>query len=229
MIDQLIIEDKASFTDFYASIAERKIKNPPKKSIKETVPFSNITYDFSAIHGEIYWEEREIEYIFEITAESPEKLEEKKHSFISWIMGINQQKLHDPHIPNYHFLATYKDMSSEDDEGLDKSTLTVTFTAYPYMIANTPKIYESELPASAQSSIRVLNESDHPVSLTVKTNIDITLQYDIDENRNITAAIPQGEQIYRALKLQPGFTTIELINSQAIIGLVRISYNEEVF
>lgn len=40
MIDQLIIGDKASFDDFGASVATRKIKMPKKKSIKETVPLT---------------------------------------------------------------------------------------------------------------------------------------------------------------------------------------------
>ena len=42
MIDQLII----------GGLAKSKKKPPKKKSIKETVPFSNVTYDFTAINGE---------------------------------------------------------------------------------------------------------------------------------------------------------------------------------
>ena len=52
MIDQLIIGDKLSHDDFSDSIALRKINLPKKKSIKESPPFSNITYDFSAINGD---------------------------------------------------------------------------------------------------------------------------------------------------------------------------------
>lgn len=138
-MDQLIIGEKASFDDFGASVASRKIKMPKKKVIKETVPFSNITYDFSAINGEIYWEERELEYVFEITAETPERLEELKTAFASWVASAQEAELHDPFIPDYHFRATYEDMTPEDDEGMDKTTLTVKFTAYPYMIANVAK------------------------------------------------------------------------------------------
>ena len=74
MIDQLIIGDKASCDDYGASVASRKIVPPKKKEIKETVPFSNVTYDFSAINGEQYWEERELEYTLEIIAPTPEEL-----------------------------------------------------------------------------------------------------------------------------------------------------------
>ena len=65
MIDQLIIGSKKSYDDFGASVSERTIHQPKKKTIKETVPFSNITHDFSGIDGEVYWEERKLEYIFE--------------------------------------------------------------------------------------------------------------------------------------------------------------------
>lgn len=56
MLDQLIIGDKSSFDDFDASVSERNISPPKKKEIKETVPFSNVTYDFSKINGELFWE-----------------------------------------------------------------------------------------------------------------------------------------------------------------------------
>ena len=79
MIDQIKIGDKSSYDDFSASFSNRKIGKPKKKVIKETIPFSNITYDFSAINGELYWEERELEYTFEITADTPEELEELKN------------------------------------------------------------------------------------------------------------------------------------------------------
>ena len=225
MIDQLTIGDRASFDDFGASVAQRKIKPPKKKSIKETVPFSNITYDFSAINGETYWEERELEYTFEVTADDPETLEELKRKFFAWVMGVQGQELHDPHIPDYHFLATYDDMEVEDDEGLDKTTVTVTFTAYPYMIADAPKAYTVELPASRQVSLRVLNESEHPVSLTVANTTGITIKV----GEALTAALSPGEGTYGTLKLPAGLTDIVLTNGETLNGTVRLSFYEEVF
>jgi hypothetical protein len=225
-MDQLIIGDKASLDDFAASVASRKIKLPKKKSIKETVPFSNVTHDFSAIDGETYWEERELEYIFEITADDPEELEELKGKFAAWVMGVMGQELHDPHIPDYHFLATYDDMDPEDDEGLDKCTLTVKFTAYPYKIADTPKVYETTLTASKWRQISILNESDHPVSLTIENSMQITVGIGSD---GAMSPIPKGSGTYSALKLPKGSSTVFLSNSESKDGTVRISFKEEVF
>ena len=224
-MDQIIIGDKASFDDFSASVASRKIKMPKKKSIKETVPFSNITHDFSAIDGEIYWEERALEYIFEITADDPEELEELKSQFSSWVMGVMNQELHDPYISDYHFLATYDDMDPNDDEGLDKSTLTVKFTAYPYKIANTQKVYEVALLASEAKGVDILNESDHPVSLTIDNTVSISFGI----GSGAMEAITSGRGTYSALKLPKGLSRVYMLNSEAKDGTVQISFNEEVF
>ena len=226
MIDQIIIGDKSSFDDFGASVAQRKIKMPKKKSIKETVPFSNRTYDFSAINGEVYWEERELEYVFEIMADTPEHLEYFKSEFAAWVAGVQGQWLHDPHIYGYHFIATYDDLDPEDDEGLDKTTITVKFTAYPYMIANAPKVYDVVLPASEQKTTQVFNESKHPISMTIANTTHITMKV----GSATTASLPASTSgTYGALKLPPGLVTIELTNSEAVDGTVRISFYEEVF
>lgn len=164
MIDQLIIGDKYSFDDFGASLSTRKIGQPKKKTIKETVPYSNITYDFSAINGEVYWEERELEYVFEMTARTAEELEEMKAAFADWVMNIAEEKIHDPFIFGYHFIGTYSDMDFEDDEGLDKTTATVKFTAYPYKVANNVKKYTYTIKAESTLSITLVNNSSHRIT-----------------------------------------------------------------
>lgn len=171
MIDQLIIGDKASFDDFRASMATRTIGMPTKKSIKETVPFSNVTYDFSAIGGELYWEERELEYVFEIIAATPERLEELKTAFASWVMNVHEEEIHDPFIPDYHFVGTFEDIEFGDEESLDKTTVSVTFTAYPYKVANLPKVVEQKAGDSIET-FYVENNSSHRIfpKITIESN-----------------------------------------------------------
>lgn len=223
-MDQIIIGDKASFDDFAASVATRKVKMPKKKSIRETVPFSNITYDFSAIDGEIYWEDRELEYVFELTADNPEELEELKSRFAAWVMSVQGHELHDPYIPDYHFLATYDDMDPEDDEGLDKCTLTVKFTAYPYKIANLPKVYDTLMQPSQSINLDVYNESDHPVSLSIENEVKVTLRIDSGSSASFTS----GKGTYPTIRISKGLHTITIANSTASPGHVLISFYEEV-
>ena len=153
MLDQLRIGDKYSYDDFLASVAERKIGKPKKKAIKETVPYSNKTYDFSKINGEIYWEERELEYILELDAETPEELEELKISLSDWLMNVMEEDLFDPFIEGYHFKATFEDIDFDDSE-VEKTTVTVKFSAYPYMLSNEEKTYEVEV----NKSVSMINE-----------------------------------------------------------------------
>lgn len=169
MIDQLIIGDKASYDDFSASMASRKIGNPKKKSITATVPYSNVTYDFSKINGELYWEQRPLEYVFEIIASTPEKLEELKTAFSAWVMNVLNEEIHDPFIPEYHFVGTFEDISFADEETLDKTTVTVKFKAYPYKIANLPTVIEGRASFKGGAhNIALGNRSSHRVLATVR-------------------------------------------------------------
>lgn len=224
MIDQIAIIDKASFDDFGASVAIRNIKMPVKKEIKETVPFSNITHDFTAINGEIYWNERELEYIFEMIAPTPEKLFEMKAAFANWVMNVIKRELHDPVIPDYHFIVTYSDMSFEDDEGLEKTTVTVLFSAYPYKIANYPKTLDFEIPANGSATAWIPNESSHRITPKITTDSAITLTLG-----NASYSMEAGTVEDEIFKLEPGLNEVSISNKSGEVCNVSFSFYEEVF
>lgn len=221
MLDQLIIGDKYSYLDFGASVAERKITKPKKKSIKETVPFSNAVYDFSAINGELYWEETTLEYVFEIIADSPEELEDKKRPFVSWVMNTMQAELHDPFILDYHFVATFEEMDCDDSE-IEKSTITVKFTAYPYMIANDKRVFEFAMNTTAKSVSFNVNSS-HRIVPTVKTNVACTII-----KGNSSFGVPAGEITDEKFMLYPGENEL-IISTVSGNGTLKIEFYEEVF
>ncbi len=221
-IDQLVIENTGSYDEFEASVAERKIEAPKKKSIKETVPFSNEIYDFSAINGEVYWEERTLEYVFEITAMSAEKLEEKKQPFVSWIMNIKEAKIYDPFIADFHFVGTFDSISFDDSE-IEKSTITVKFTAYPYMIANKKRFFKFNLTESAAVVKNVFNNSSHRITPTFISDVPVTLEVGGE-----SYSIPAGETTDDSFKLEPGVSAITL-QSTGGSGSVTIEFCEEVF
>ncbi len=237
LIDQLTIGDKSSFDDFMASLANRKIKMPAKKQIKETVPFSNKTYDFSDINGEVYWEERELEYIFEIIADNPELLEELKLKFADWIMNIKDEDIHDPFILDYHFKGTYNDMDFEDDEGLDKTTATVKFLAYPYKIANLPKVYEVTVEANeteiggvtgwwGMNSLYIVNNSSHRVSAKCEITGADTVGVSFLSNEDISAEeAHNGGTIF----IPKGTWQMLVSNGESATVKLKLSFYEEVF
>jgi hypothetical protein len=225
MLDQLVIGDRGSLDEFGASIAERSIGQPKKKEIKETIPFSNVTYDFSAINGELYWEERELEYIFEITANTPQELEASKTTFAAWVMNVVEEEIHDPFIADFHFVGTYSDMTFDDEESIEKTTATVKFKAYPYKVANNESIYRQTVPVGGSANIEVVNNSSHRLSpvITVDTACSITIN-------NIVYTLPAGTYTGDSLWLEVGETVFEVSNpSTTDACVVTISFCEEVF
>ena len=223
MLDQLQIGNLYSYDDFEASVASRKINKPKKKSIKETVPFSNVTYDFSAINGEVYWEEQSLEYVLEITADSPEELEDLKTRFSSWVMNVMKEKLYDPFIENYHFIATFDDISYSDEESMDKTTVTVKFSAYPYMIANYPKKYTSSVTKGAEITLRVTNNSSHRI--TPKLIADVPVQITIGDLVYTMGATSVEDE---SVKLAIGVNEVKVKATDAS-GTFTIEFAEEVF
>lgn len=222
MLDQLIIEDKYSLDDFGFSMKERSIGMPDKKEIKDTVPFSNKTYDFSAIDGEVYWEERKLEYIFECVKGSPEELEEAKTLFSNWVMSVQEARIYDPYIQGYHFVGTFDSIKYADE--VEKTTATVTFMAYPYKVANIESSYNFSIAASGEVSDIVANNSSHRMIPTITSDVSIVI-----EMNNTSYAIPSGETIDDALMLPIGKTSLVIKNSEAVAGNVKISFYEEVF
>ncbi len=224
MFDQLIIGKKASLDDFGASLASRAISAPKKKSIKETVPFSNVTYDFSKINGELYWEERELEYVFEIIADDPASLEYKKAQFSKWVMNVMSEEIHDPYDPDFHYVGTFEDIDYEDEDCVEKTTITVTFLAYPYKIANKATNTICTVPALSEKTFAVFNDSGHKITPTIKTDCEIVIEY---EAKTYSASV--GTFKDNVLKLKSGgnvFTIQNLANTECTVV---VSFFEELF
>lgn len=221
MIDQLIIGEMASYDDFEANVSERKIKDGKKKEIKDSVPFSNVTHDFSAINGEVYWEEKELEYVFEIEADTAEELAEKKLAFKTWIMNVMGEKLYDPFILDYHFIATYSDIDIDDSE-IEKATITVKFTAYPYMISNRKRSYTVQITPSEEKTVTIQNDSSHRITPTFTADVAFTVKMG-----DSSFAVPSGETTDDSFKLAVGKNVLTLEATES--GTVNISFYEEVF
>lgn len=220
MIDQLIIGGVGSYDKFEANVKERTIKSPKKKSITETVPFSNITYDYSSMNGETYWEQRELEYVFEITADSPEELEVKKQPFVAWIMNVEDEEIHDPFIRDYHFKGTFEDIDPDDSE-IEKSTITVTFKAYPYKIANKKRIIPVNITTN-EITVKVPNLSNHRIVPTFKSDVEFALKMGAS-----SFGLPVGEITSDSIMFNPGTNTVKLATVTGT-GTVMIEFYEEV-
>lgn len=221
MLDQIIIGDIGSYDTYEASMKERVIGEPRKKVIKQTVPFSNKTHDFSKIDGELYWEERELDYIFEITADSPEALEDKKTAFKNWVMLVMEENLHDPFIPDFHFLATFDSIDFDDSE-VEKTTATVVFTAYPYKIANRSELYSFAVSTAVQTVV-ISNNSSHRIVPTFTNSVPVTVQIG-----GASFSMPAGTIKDDVIMFAPGDNELK-IAAVSTAGSLAIEFYEEVF
>lgn len=131
---------KHSLKNFSVPLAPGKIIGmPSKKKILINVPFANEKYDFSEIYGSQTYSERELVYPLSIVSTSKDRMNFKKTEIINWLMNSNgKQKLYDDTIPGYYFLAEVETDPSFSENRSD-GILTVTFQAYPFMIAHRPE------------------------------------------------------------------------------------------
>lgn len=221
MIDQLTINGVGSYDEYEANVSMRTIEAPTKKVIKETVPFSNETYDFSAINGEPYWNERILEYILELTASNPEELEEKKMRLSAWLMNVQDAEIHDPHITEYHFKGTFESIAYADE--VEKTTATVQFSAYPFMRSNSKRSYSAALTSASDASVTVYNNSSHRVAPTLICDVPFIIKHD-----NISYSVPSGEITDHSFTLNRGSNVIAA-RAVSGTGTLRIEFFEEVF
>lgn len=218
--DQIYVDGVGSGDTFGATVAQRIVSQPRKKTIKESVPFSNTTYDFSGINGEVYWQERTLKYIFELIAPTAEALEAKLRPFRSWIMNIQGKELRDTYMPGYHFVATFDSMDSDESE-IEKATITVTFTAQPYIISDEPMVYSVSAATNANKKITINSHSAHRIRPTITVS-GAGYMVALGDHYNVYN-LPDLSELW----IYPGENQFELFASNN--ATVTFEFHEEVF
>ena len=127
----------------------------------------------------------------------------------------------------------YSELTFDDDEGLEKTTATVKFAAYPYKIANIPCCYEAELPPidwnnrDARTSIAVYNNSSHRILATIRANNAGGYIYKDGDMLAVYSTV--GKEYAATTYLPIGRTEFAFTNTQETAGTVSITFTEEVF
>ena len=143
MLYGIKFDGKHSYNDMgYTMPAERDIGFPSKEKIVVQIPFSNVEYDFSELYGSQTYSTRELKYQFNVLKRgdyTPRAMQVEKTKLINWLMSTGgKKKLYDDTIPGYYFLAEVESAADFQDDW-ETGTMTVTFKAYPFMIA---ELYE---------------------------------------------------------------------------------------
>lgn len=132
----IIIDNKHSYYDWGAVMTAREIGYPQQIKITETVPYSNIVYDFSYIYGDKTYSERTLQYELTIAIQGVKnrvKLNFFANEIVNWLQSYKSKtKVIDTYLPQYYFLAECTDVTVSYFAGTAK--ISVSFTAYPFRI-----------------------------------------------------------------------------------------------
>lgn len=131
---------KHSWNTFQAVISSSSKPLPEKKIVEETVPYSNVTYDFSCLNGKQTYKDRTLQYVFTFRAPSRKGLLRKIDDFTDWLYSPGERiPLYDDEEDGIHYLAKCTAVDAPSITGCTAS-LAVTFTAYPLRIPDRPSV-----------------------------------------------------------------------------------------
>lgn len=137
--DGITLHDKHSYRDFGAWLKSKTIGIQSTIKITETIPYMQGSYDFTELYGEQTYDDRELEYEFDLhaTTDNPKKeLRAKAIAFTNWLKSASKSELIDDDYPGFYFLAEAVDNIDIDDTEIYIATIKVKFTAYGLMIKN---------------------------------------------------------------------------------------------
>lgn len=211
--DGIRINDKHSYGDFGLELKTRNIGLPEKKSIRQTVPFMNGYYDFTALNGAPAWGERIIEYSFDVLNDNPVELDHFVSYVLDWLGNVHDADIHDDTVYGYHWHGSYQEANVAWDESGLHAEISVSFVVHPFKIANEPTEYNM---TAGTHKIFNLGMNVAPYAYSEATAAIQIGTY--------VSAIPANEEVQLEIDLARGENTVIVTGA----GTVRISYYEEV-
>lgn len=211
--DGIRIKDLHSFRDFDLYIKARNIGLPEKKSIRETVPFMNGYYDFSALSGAPAWNERIIEYAFDVIGNTPQELESEVAKVVDWLANVHDEDIFDDTLTRYHWHGSYNSCKVSYDESGEQAEISVSFVVHPFKIADEAIEY------TMTAGTYTVNNLGMAVAPIVSSDANAAIQIG-----TYVSSIPANTVIQLEIDLQRG-ENIVLVSGT---GIVKFSYFEEV-
>ena len=211
--DGIRINDKHSYGNFGLYLKSRNIGLPEKKSIRQTVPFMNGYYDFSALNGAPAWNERTLEYAFDVTNDNPVELDYFVSHVLDWLGNIHDVDIYDDTTYGYHWHGSYNDANVKWDDSGQLAEISVSFVVHPFKIANDATV------KTMTAGTYTINNPGMSVSPIVKSTTSAAIQIG-----NYVSSIPANQEIRLKIDLERGDNTVLITGS----GTVTFSYYQEV-
>lgn len=202
-----------SHHDFNLCFKHRDIGLPKKKTIRQTVAFKNGYYDFTALNGSPAWDERIVNYAFDVTADTPEELEEYVEAVLDWLCNIHDTDIYDDTMPDYHWHGSYETCYPTYDESGLAVELSVEFVCYPFKIANEPTVL------SLTAGTHTVINRGMAVAPVVQSDAVAAVQIG-----NYVSSVPANVETRLRIDLERGENTVVITGD----GTVRFAYYKEV-
>lgn len=220
---------KHTYRDFGITVSEKDIGFPNKNKIKVQVPFSNTEYDFSEIYGEQTYTERTLTFTLNVL-EKHKNIDTQKVNILetqlsNWLMNSGgKQRLYDDSMPNYFYLAEVEGGLSFD-ELRNHGTLTVEFTAYPFVIGELREgndIWDTfnfeldvaqitDFTVNGSLDVMLYNVGTPNLSPTINASAPMTIKID-----GKTFNIPAGKSQSMDFVLRPGENNLTITGKGTI-------------
>ena len=213
MTDGIRIKDLHSYRNFDLYIKYRMVGLPEKKSIRQTVPFMNGYYDFSALNGAAAWGERLIEYGFDVIADTPQALELEVGKILDWLCNVHDEDIFDDTLTRMHWHGSYDKSDVSYDEDGEHAEIKVSFVVHPFKIADVPTEY-----TMTAGTYKITNLG-MAVAPYVSSNATAAIQIG-----TYVSSIPANEEIQLEIDLERGENTVLVTGT----GTVKLSFCEEV-
>lgn len=230
----ITINGKNSFIDFGLVISDKTVGLPTKKVITDTVPFLNGFYDFSNVQGFSYFDDRYLEFIFDITADTQTELEELYTNVLIWLMDTNQSTIYDTESQKT-YVGSLDKWSVEED--ILYKQLTVSFKCQPYSLLATQTIHVTSL-ATAYLPIVQIPTPIKFVNGNDRSNVTLVIYKDNDSshtNRYVETYILEPNQTIEEVTRESGdlvlnkfggFINIDPVGDDLTMPTMDVLYNE---
>lgn len=191
-----------TFADFGAMISSRNTGTPTKRNATVSVPFMSGFYDFSAIYGAVAFEDREIEYTFDLIG-SRSEVQASKTLLLDWLSNAHDVDIYDTDMIGWHFHGSFESAEWDEDDSGEKGSLTVTFICQPFIESDEFTMFQLE-----EGSNKVFNRGK-PVNPMVSGTGSITIN-------NTVQSVSENE-ITLSTQLMPGENTITVTGGPLIL------------
>lgn len=132
---------KNSYTHYNAYICkDTKIGDVSPRTPSITVPYRNGSISAARAGGQIYYDDRELTYVFKLRASSRTALTADMSELKTWLMSSGTNTISDSTITDYHFkdcicTKITETLSEENAEGYTQiGYVTAKFSAYPLLV-----------------------------------------------------------------------------------------------